>query len=350
MKKASSEDISSAKKRRIEALDKAFGSALSDVLSLGPSRAAAASTRAKPPRQSAVTKPSPNRYQPAHVNPSESNTSRGEAAGLSEGRGVSSTTYYETLDENIRNGALSAPLRLAEPLKCSPAEFLDDMLTQLMKTNPTRVIDARAQIASRLQDKAGTLLLDNPSSKFNIESAKEKSRRAQQLKNRRHVPKPLMGAQERRRHKLHQIPSDLWEYSLYEPLHERWTEYAQQLLVKSRDSDSDAEWLSQLVTMDLHGSIVKVVRNKDPARVGVKGIVVMDTCNTLHLISQENRMHVVPKKGGVFEMETKGQRMIIHGNNLLAAQQSQQAIVNKRGSSRATQPNQRRHQNVTLEL
>jgi hypothetical protein len=137
--------------RRIEALDKAFGSALSDVLSVGPSRAAAASTRAKPPRQSAVTKPSPNRYQPAHVNPSESNTSRGEAAGLSEGRGVSSTTYYETLDENIRNGALSAPLRLAEPLKCSPAEFLDDMLTQLMKTNPTRVIDARAQIASRLQ-------------------------------------------------------------------------------------------------------------------------------------------------------------------------------------------------------
>jgi hypothetical protein len=59
---------------------------------------------------------------------------------------------------------------------------------------------------------------------------------------------------------------------------------------------------------------------------------------------------VVPKKGGVFEMETLGQRVIIHGNNLLAAQQSQQAIVNKRGSSRATQPNQRRHQNVTLEL
>uniref|UniRef100_A0A7S0RUB3 Uncharacterized protein n=1 Tax=Pyramimonas obovata TaxID=1411642 RepID=A0A7S0RUB3_9CHLO len=351
MKKVPSEDISTAKKRRIEALDKAFGSALSSVLSQGPPKPAAVS-RTKPTRQGVVDKSRPARSGPSTSG--GSNRYRGEAAGVSEARGVSSETYYQGLDEKLRKGALAVPLQLAEPLKCTPTEFLDNMLTQLMETNPTRVIDARAQIAYRLQDKAGTLLLDNPSSKFNIESAKEKSRRDQQLKNKQHLPKPLMGAHERRNLKLQKLPSDLCEYSLYEPLHDKWCEYVEQLLSNAPGvMSSDTECLPQLATVDLHGSQMRVVRSKEPSRVGVEGLVVMDTCKTFHIISRENRLHVVPKTGSIFEMKFKNRRFAIHGNNLVVAQQAQQASMNKQPGSRATrstQPNQRRQQNVTMDL
>ena len=102
------------------------------------------------------------------------------------------------------------------------------------------------------------MLLDNPSSKFNIESAKEKSRRDQQLKNKRRQPKPLMGARERRKLLLQKLPAELCEYSLYEPLHQQWREYTEQLLPNTTNASGapspGTELLSQLATIDWHGS------------------------------------------------------------------------------------------------
>ena len=62
---------------------------------------------------------------------------------------------------------------------------------------------------------------------------------------------------------------------------------------------------------------------------------------------------VVPKKGSIFELELRDRRFAIHGDNLVVAQQAQQALVNKQTNtraSRAIQPNQRRQQNLTLAL
>jgi hypothetical protein len=80
-------------------------------------------------------------------------TQRGGAACVSGG-----DAHYAPLDARVRSGALAAALSLGQPLGRTPADWLDHMLTQLMRAN-RKVGDARVQIASRLGVRASLLPL-----------------------------------------------------------------------------------------------------------------------------------------------------------------------------------------------
>ncbi|KAH9955899.1 Rof/RNase P-like protein [Russula dissimulans] len=61
-----------------------------------------------------------------------------------------------------------------------------------------------------------------------------------------------------------------------------------------------AEVHPKLVKADFHGSIVTVRRSKNPALVGVSGIVVQETENTFKVVTRKDKLKVLPKQGSVF--------------------------------------------------
>ncbi|KAH9043922.1 RNase P/MRP, p29 subunit [Lactarius pseudohatsudake] len=99
-----------------------------------------------------------------------------------------------------------------------------------------------------------------------------------------------------------------WE--LFVPLHRLWLGYMSELLglaappptalVDPLAMPQAAGMHAKLVKADLHGSIVTVRRSKNAALVGASGIVIQETENTFKVVTQKDRLKVLPKQGAVF--------------------------------------------------
>lgn len=57
----------------------------------------------------------------------------------------------------------------------------------------------------------------------------------------------------------------------------------------------------QLFSADLHGCYLRVAACKESRRVGLTGIVIRDSGQLLHIITQDNRTYPIMKRGSVFE-------------------------------------------------
>jgi ribonuclease P protein subunit POP4 len=58
-----------------------------------------------------------------------------------------------------------------------------------------------------------------------------------------------------------------------------------------------------LVSADMHGAVLEVVRSRCVSRVGLKGIVVRDTKFTFEIITEKNVVKEIPKEHTVFRFE-----------------------------------------------
>lgn len=75
--------------------------------------------------------------------------------------------------------------------------------------------------------------------------------------------------------------------------------------------------LNQKVTKaDYHGCILKVWRSKCPTYVGIEGILLQETQNTLRIIAKDNRVRTIPKNHSVFAFEFHGYRFYLYGNHM----------------------------------
>mmetsp|Transcript_16289 Transcript_16289/g.36116 ORF Transcript_16289/g.36116 Transcript_16289/m.36116 type:complete len:107 (+) Transcript_16289:575-895(+) len=68
---------------------------------------------------------------------------------------------------------------------------------------------------------------------------------------------------------------------------------------------------------DLLGSKIAVLGARNPAVVGVSGIVLKDTARTFVIISEDNRTRILPKEGLSFVVEAMGCRIALIGQLLL---------------------------------
>eukprot|EP00746_Dinoflagellata_sp_MGD_P021141 gnl/MRDRNA2_/MRDRNA2_149331_c0_seq1.p1 gnl/MRDRNA2_/MRDRNA2_149331_c0~~gnl/MRDRNA2_/MRDRNA2_149331_c0_seq1.p1 ORF type:complete len:222 (-),score=47.37 gnl/MRDRNA2_/MRDRNA2_149331_c0_seq1:50-715(-) len=93
------------------------------------------------------------------------------------------------------------------------------------------------------------------------------------------------------------------------PLHELWTEYAEGLV----PAGAGKEAVAAVSSMDLHGSILEVVRAKNPGCVGTQGIVVQETQNTFRIISEDDKVRTFPKESSVFAVHVRGERWAMLG-------------------------------------
>lgn len=87
------------------------------------------------------------------------------------------------------------------------------------------------------------------------------------------------------------IPHDQRRYEIYEPLAKMWQDYAKQVL----GDGNMAQAGDRLLRMDLHGACVEVSRSLDPGLVGVAGILIVETANTVLVITRRNKLVTVTK-------------------------------------------------------
>lgn len=101
-------------------------------------------------------------------------------------------------------------------------------------------------------------------------------------------------------------------YSVLIGLNDLWRGYMISLLSSIK---SPADQL-RLIRADFHGAMLVVSASKNPALVGIKGIVIQETKNTFRLITKEDRVVTVSKVGTVFAFESQGNLYKLNGSQL----------------------------------
>lgn len=181
-----------------------------------------------------------------------------------------------------RGGHFTETLLLkAHPPEIASQIFTDKIKSHVLNLNPTQpsdVADGRAQRRRQREEK---------------KALRRKSRK----------PKPLT-ARDKRKSRIYEIPRECQRYEIYEPLHRLWVGYVQDVLFGEAgmlpriSGDGHAEkgkalmvgqdLAAKLMSADLHGSHMKVVRSRCPSRVGIKGIMVKETKMTFEIITKGN--------------------------------------------------------------
>jgi ribonuclease P protein subunit POP4 len=113
-------------------------------------------------------------------------------------------------------------------------------------------------------------------------------------------PKPLSAAQ-RRKLGLYDVPREGQKYDLFKPLHNLWLGYMREILGSEIYTGGEGA-AAKLSSADFHGAEVEVVRSGCVSRVGIKGIVVKDSKFAFEIITEKNRLKLVPKEGTIFRI------------------------------------------------
>jgi len=156
----------------------------------------------------------------------------------------------------------------------------------------------------------------------------QRSRRSRPAKQPR-VSKKQLTARERRDLGVNRLPKIGLKYSQFKELNSLWQEYMNGLLdipslVASRWKPDDLEdpRLQQLrmkvYRADLHGAFIKVESALAASHVGVCGICLLETKHTLQIISSDNKLRMMPKKGSTFCVEVGSFKFSFPGSGLLS--------------------------------
>jgi len=126
--------------------------------------------------------------------------------------------------------------------------------------------------------------------------------------------KQYLTAKERRALGLYRLPKKGLKYSTFLPLHSLWTGYMEELLDLANlekggwspnlnEETRQLQLQMRICRADLHGASVKVVGATCSSHIGVQGLVVMETKNTIQIISKDNKLRILPKLGSSFSFK-----------------------------------------------
>jgi ribonuclease P protein subunit POP4 len=101
-------------------------------------------------------------------------------------------------------------------------------------------------------------------------------------------------------------------FAIFKPLHDLWLRYIRELLSAGRNVEE------RLFVADYHGCFLTVVNAHNPTWIGVEGIVIKEACSSFHLVTKEDRLHVVGKAGCTFQYRLDDERVVtVFGDALL---------------------------------
>ncbi|XP_073411134.1 ribonuclease P protein subunit p29 [Dendrobates tinctorius] len=123
-------------------------------------------------------------------------------------------------------------------------------------------------------------------------------------------------AKERRELNLFKINPDQQRYRMYLPLHELWKQYIRELCNGLRPGTQTQMIQSKILKADLHGAAVTVFKSKCPSYVGLAGIILQESKHVFRIITEEDKLKVVPKLNCVFSVEIDGFITYIYGSKL----------------------------------
>jgi len=138
--------------------------------------------------------------------------------------------------------------------------------------------------------------------------------------------KPLT-AKEKRSLGLYRLPKKGLKYSSFEALNSMWNGYMKELLdLESLESGGWSPNLNEetrqlqlqmrVCRAELSGALLSVASASCPSHVGVTGIVVLESKNTLQIISQDNKLRLIPKLGSSFSFNFQGYKFTFPGSSI----------------------------------
>jgi len=144
----------------------------------------------------------------------------------------------------------------------------------------------------------------------------------------RKTKKPL-NSKEKRDLGLYRLPRKGLQYSSFDSLHRLWLGYMTELLdLQSLEAGGWIPGLSEdtrqlqlqmrVCRADLTGALVTTSSASCPSMVGVSGIVVMETKNTLQILMKDNKLRLIPKSGSSFSFQVGGYRFTLPGSSILS--------------------------------
>jgi len=137
-------------------------------------------------------------------------------------------------------------------------------------------------------------------------------------------------ARERRDLGLNRLPRSI-DFHDFDEMHSLWLDYMRSVVGKrgpSPQSASDVSVTSSVETLgdeqlqmrvsraDLHGAFVKVVRATNNKLVGLEGYVVMETRNTVQIVTKKSRRKTVAKSGNYFSFCVDDILFTVDGSNM----------------------------------
>ncbi|KAI8059157.1 ribonuclease P protein subunit p29 [Gongronella butleri] len=129
---------------------------------------------------------------------------------------------------------------------------------------------------------------------------------------RKRKDRPL-NAKERRALNVYQVDPATLNYDKMLALHELWKGYMAEL---NGQGHAPAQFAQKILKADLHGAIMTVTQCKNPAYVGMTGIMIQETMNLFCLLTKENQLKKIPKVCTVFQLQACGYTFTIYGKQL----------------------------------
>lgn len=152
----------------------------------------------------------------------------------------------------------------------------------------------------------------------NVKKPKESKKILKQQKKR-------MSRQKIKNIGLYSLSRDAMKYNDFKNLNFLWIAYMEdqlgnnfrQLEKSLTLADPHYDMMSGTIhKSDFHGAKIKVIQSKCASMVGHKGIVIMETRETLNIISKDNMLRVIPKASCLFELNWKEIRFTIYGKHI----------------------------------
>ncbi|PPR02171.1 hypothetical protein CVT24_011359 [Panaeolus cyanescens] len=182
---------------------------------------------------------------------------------------------------------------------------------------PTYVVQNLSQASDPVEMynyrvKGRQILLENPAreSKAKLAAqAKRERRKAHKAK----AKSGIIGKKEAKEKGVWEFDRNQAKFKLFLPLHNLWMGYMSELLVlqplpkeaprqevAAKAMPGVAGMHPKLLKADFTGSIMTVKQSKNPALVGLSGIVIHETENVFKVVTKNDQLKVIPKQNSIF--------------------------------------------------
>ena len=244
-----------------------------------------------------------------------------------DGDGAPDATWYAPISRRTRSGVLAAaharsvPVELIEThadatagdSKRARTEYVERFLLTLAETNPRSGADVQRAVRSKTRDKV--VLLDAANAGFAVEDAKKNSKRNERVASRirTHASRSFLrvaGARGALPKTISPSP-----YAAFGPLrtgfHEMVTGSIDGIATSSAENhDSEAtqrilrEARNRIAALgEIRGGILRVVSCRAHHLVGVVGVVARVAARTIQIVTESDRTVLVPRRGSTFRLE-----------------------------------------------
>jgi ribonuclease P protein subunit POP4 len=139
-----------------------------------------------------------------------------------------------------------------------------------------------------------------PSEHDNAQHHRQVARQRKLAARKKKLRPKALSSREKRALCLYDIPKEAQKYKIYEPLHEMWVAYVQELL-GDNCMPVTSTTAAKLCSADYHGAELEVVRSRCVSRVGVKGFVVKDSKFAFEIVTTSDQLKLLPKEHTIFK-------------------------------------------------